>query len=219
VPVPQPIFAVPEEGCIAYVKLPGVPLLDLPRHQWSDHAPSIAATLGELLTALHAVPASRMTDLVDPDEFALTEWLREAAGAYPAVASRVPPAHRPPIESFLAAPPPDDKHVPVFSHRDLGIEHVLVDPVVWTVTGIIDWSDAAIVDPAYDFGLVYRDLGPEAFRAAIGTGPHDLTGLRERAAFYARCTVFEDLAYGIDTGQHKYVEKSVTAMGWLFPAS
>jgi hypothetical protein len=26
------------------------------------------------------------------------------------------------------------------------------------VTGIIGWSDAAIVDPAYDFGLLYRIL-------------------------------------------------------------
>jgi len=30
------------------------------------------------------------------------------------------------------------------------------------VTGIIDWSDAAIVDPAHDFGLLHRDLGPAA---------------------------------------------------------
>jgi aminoglycoside phosphotransferase (APT) family kinase protein len=45
--------------------------------------------------------------------------------------------------------------VPVFSHNDLGIEHVLIDPGTWTVTGIIDWSDAAIVDPAIDFGLLY----------------------------------------------------------------
>ncbi len=43
---------------------------------------------------------------------------------------------------------------------------MLVDPDTWEVTGIIDWSDAAIVDPAYDFGLLYRDLGPRARRRA-----------------------------------------------------
>jgi aminoglycoside phosphotransferase (APT) family kinase protein len=35
----------------------------------------------------------------------------------------------------------------VLSHNDLGIEHVLVDPATLEVTGVVDWSDAAIVDP------------------------------------------------------------------------
>ncbi len=32
-PVPKPKFTVPERGCLAYVELPGVPLLDVPRTQ------------------------------------------------------------------------------------------------------------------------------------------------------------------------------------------
>jgi aminoglycoside phosphotransferase (APT) family kinase protein len=89
------------------------------------------------------------------------------------------------------------------------------------VTGIIDWSDAAIVDPAVDFGLLYRDLGPAAADAAMGsyrTGTDDLVTLAERAVFYARCRVFEDLAYGLETGRVAYVDKSLAAMAWLFPA-
>jgi aminoglycoside phosphotransferase (APT) family kinase protein len=42
--------------------------------------------------------------------------------------------------------------------------------------------------------------------------------LGERAAFYARCKIFEDLAYGIQTGNERYVDKSHAAMTWLFPA-
>jgi aminoglycoside phosphotransferase (APT) family kinase protein len=106
------------------------------------------------------------------------------------------------------------------SHNDLGTEHVLVDPDTWTVTGIIDWSDAAIIDPAIDFGLLYRDLGPTA-RAAMDsyrTEANDLVTLWERAVFYARCSVFEDLAYGLETGPDKYLDKSLAAMAWLFPA-
>jgi aminoglycoside phosphotransferase (APT) family kinase protein len=55
-PVPEPTFTVPEQGCLAYRKLPGVPLLDLPRPQRSSHGASVAATLGRLLTALHGAP-------------------------------------------------------------------------------------------------------------------------------------------------------------------
>jgi aminoglycoside phosphotransferase (APT) family kinase protein len=34
----------------------------------------------------------------------------------------------------------------------------------------------------------------------------------------SRCGVFEDLAYGIRTGRDAYVDKSLAAMAWLFPA-
>lgn len=219
-PVPELAFTIPEQGCLAYFKLPGRPLLDQPRQRPSDHDTAIAATLGEFLTALHAIPVDRIAELVDTDAPPLVEWRRDAAAIYPTVANQVPVAHRRAVEAFLDAPPPDDGYSPVFSHNDLGIEHVLVDPGTWTVTGIIDWSDAAIVDPAYDFGLLYRDLGPAALQAATEsyrTDARDLTPLRDRATFYARCSVLEDLAYGIETGRDRYLDKSLDAMRWLFP--
>jgi aminoglycoside phosphotransferase (APT) family kinase protein len=219
-PVPRPAFTVPELGCLAYRKLPGRPLLDLPRHRWSDRAAPIAAELGGFLAALHALPAERVADLVQRDDQPLPEWRREAAETYQTVAEQVPAAQRPAVEAFLVAPPPGGRHTPVFSHNDLGIEHVLVDPATWTVTGVIDWSDAAVVDPAYDFGLLYRDLGPTALGTAIaryGTGA-DPAALHGRATFYARCGVLEDLAYGVETGREAYADKSRAALAWLFPA-
>src|SRR5262249_6859614 len=139
-----------EQGCLAYFRLPGLPLLDFPRDRWQAYGTSIATTLGELLTALHAVPVERKADLVGTDDQPLTEWLREAAELYQTVAGQIPAVHRGAVEAFLHATPPREGYATVFSHNDLGIEHVLVESVGWTVTGVIDWSDAAIVDPAYD---------------------------------------------------------------------
>ncbi|WP_425581854.1 phosphotransferase family protein [Streptosporangium vulgare] len=219
VPVPEPRFTVAERGCLAYLKLPGRPLLDLPPAERSAHGPSVAVTLGGLLSAVHAVPVDRLAGLVEVDNPPPAEWLDEAAEIHPAIAEEIPGAHRRAVGAFLDAPPPDDGHDPVFSHNDLGIEHVLVAPATGAVTGVIDWSDAAIVDPAYDFGLLYRDLGPVALDAALGAyRPGDLTALRERAVFYGRCRLFEDLAYGLETGLDAYVRKSLAAMEWLFPA-
>ncbi|MGW0434430.1 phosphotransferase family protein [Micromonospora sp. NPDC003197] len=220
VPVPEPVFTVTELGCLAYFKLPGRPLLDLPRTARSAHGTSIGATLGELLAALHAAPTERFGGLVETDDHPLTEWRREAEVNFDAVVAHVPAGYHQAVEAFLAAEPPDPAYTPVFSHNDLGIEHVLVDPVTWSVTGVIDWSDAAIVDPAYDFGLIHRDLGPAPVRAALEsyrTATDDPTALRERITFYARCSVLEDLAYGIETGQGTYTEKSIAALEWLFP--
>ncbi|MEU1534512.1 phosphotransferase family protein [Streptomyces fagopyri] len=219
-PVPELAFTVAERGCLAYRKLPGTPLLDMPRHRRSAHGTAIAATLGELLAALHAVPVDRLAGLVDVDHEPPAEWLHEATENYVTAAGRIPAAHRRPVEAFLDAAPPHGGCTPAFSHNDLGIEHVLVDPATWTVTGVIDWSDAAVVDPAHDFGLLLRDLGPAAVRAALSRCRADADGLAalsERAVFHARCSVFEDLVHGIETGQGTYVDKSLDALEWLFP--
>lgn len=216
-PVPEPSFTAAEQGCLAYRKLPGLPLLDLPAPQRSTHGGSVAATLGELLTALHAAPTEHMAALVDIDDQPLAQWQREAAETYAAVAREVPLVHRRVVEAFLAASPPAEGWTNVFSHNDLGIEHVLVDPGTGMVTGVIDWGDAAIVDPAIDFGLLYRDLGPAAI-ASYRTEVNDLVTLQERAVFYAKCSLFEDLAYGLQTGRDRYVDKSLAALAWLFPA-
>jgi aminoglycoside phosphotransferase (APT) family kinase protein len=210
-PVPDPVFTDVERGCLAYFKLAGMPLLELPPEKRTAHAASVGARLGELLAALHAVPARRWTDLVDIDDRPLHEWRDEAAHTYLAVADWVPVKSRKKIEEFFDTALPPERDALVFSHNDLGIEHVLVDPIEGTVTGVIDWSDAAIVDPARDFGLVYRDLGEAALRAAVSGAT-----LRQRAVFYGRCSVFEDLAYGIQTGRDRYTEKCLTAMDWLF---
>ncbi|MEW9528800.1 phosphotransferase family protein [Microbispora sp. NPDC049125] len=224
-PVPEPAFTAAEQGCLAYFKLPGLPLIDVPSSRRSAHGASIAAALGELLAALHSVSAGPTADLVaglvGTDDEPKALWLSEAAQLYADLAPHVPAAHRPAVEAFLDAPPPADGPALAFSHNDLGIEHVLVDPVTWAVTGVIDWSDAAIVDPACDFGLLYRDLGPDAVRVALRGYPadvHETEAIVARAAFYARCGVFEEMAYGLETGHREYFDKSLAALRWLYPA-
>jgi aminoglycoside phosphotransferase (APT) family kinase protein len=220
-PVPVPVFTVVEQGCLAYFKVPGVPLADVPPQQRVAQAEVVGAALGRFLGAMHAMPVERMADLVDTDADPLSDWRRDAADGYSEVAGLVPPRYRRAIEAFLDASLPDDPQPVVFLHNDLGVEHVLVEPGTWRVTGIIDWSDAAIDDPAYDFGLLYRDLGPLALEAAIGSyrpDPTDVGRLRQRAVFYARCSVFEDLAYGLEAHQARYIDNSLAALEWLFAA-
>lgn len=209
VPVPRPTFVAAQAGWLAYPKLPGIPLIQLPATERARHAPRIAATLADLLGALHAVPVSRMAGLAELDLVPAEEWWRETAQIYAGIVAAVTPGHRRAVEEFLRTPPPPGPETLVFSHHDLGIEHVLVDPRSCRVTGVIDWSDAAITDPAHDYGLVYRDLG------TLTVIPADL---RQRSIFYARCGVFEDLAYGLEGGKQTYIDKCLTSLDWLFPA-
>jgi hypothetical protein len=45
----------------------------------------------------------------------------------------------------------------------------------------------------------------------------DPAALRERAVFRVRCSVFEDLAYGLDSGRGAYTAKCLAALDWLLP--
>ncbi|MEE6272084.1 phosphotransferase [Georgenia sp. MJ206] len=214
VAVPEPVLVDPGRGALAYPLLPGRPLLDLPEVARA-RATAVGARLGAVLAVLHAVPADDVAGLVAHDATALEEWLADAAEHHAAVAGHLAGHVRPAVRAFLDAPPPSAGQ-PVLSHNDLGIEHVLVD-AGGHVTGLIDWSDAALVDPARDLGLVLRDLGPAALDTALTASGHEDRGLPERALFYARCGALEDLAYGLEAGRGAYAAKSITALAWLFP--
>ena len=55
---------------------------------------------------------------------------------------------------------------PVLLHGDLSPEHVLAD-ADGTVTGVIDFGDIAVGDPAWDFVYLYADYGVEFLEIAV----------------------------------------------------
>ncbi|MGH1564284.1 phosphotransferase family protein [Mumia sp. DW29H23] len=216
--VPTVVEVWPDEDVMEMAALPGGPLL--PRLDALD-APvrdGIATDLGSFLAALHEVPPETVADLVPVDDTPLGELRDEAAGTLDVVDGTLTADQRRTVERFVEAPAPPAAPRLVLSHNDLGAEHVFVDADPRVITGIIDWSDAALTDPALDLGLVLRDLGRRSFEhalAAYGSGGAD-EGLRERAVFHARARALEDLAYGLESGRDDYRRNALRAIAELF---
>ena len=196
VDIPAPRFADPENGVLAYPLLRGRPLL-------GRMAPPGAATrLGHFLRDLHAIDPVEVdhlvpTEIADPDL-----WLDELDGPAPL------------LDVLRADPPPPTRHL-VLAHADLGAEHILADGCV--LTGVIDWSDAALTDPALDFARLYRDFGPAFLHDTLNAYaaiPPDLRRIR----FFARCAVLEDLTYGCESGRDEYRRAAERSLSWLFPS-
>jgi aminoglycoside phosphotransferase (APT) family kinase protein len=122
------------------------------------------------------------------------------------------------VEDFLGRTPPAGPHVEAFCHNDLGAEHLLVDVGRGEITGIIDWTDAAVTDPARDLALIYRDLGPEVFERTLAHHGEPFDGAdRERSAFYARCKLLEDVARGSSaSGARRYAEAGLAHLDRVF---
>ena len=218
-PIPAPRYLSEEHGYIGYKKLVGVPLLRA-RGQFNLREwPKLPQVIGAFLTALHAVPRERVENYVGEDRSSLEDWREGARASFAAVESIIPTERIDDIEAFLRASVPTGGYTLTFAHNDLGIEHVLVDLAARRITGIIDWGDAAIADPACDFGRLYRDLGRTTLDATLEnyrSDTNEIGALRARAMFYGRCSLFEEMEYGSRVGQEAYLQKSLAALEWLF---
>jgi aminoglycoside phosphotransferase (APT) family kinase protein len=130
----------------------------------------------------------------------------------------VPASDRRLVEDFPGRTPPAEPRAAVLCHNDLGAEHVLVDVGASAVTGVIDWADAAIADPARDLAPIYRDLGPAVFGSTLDhDGGHFGAADRGRAAFYARCKLLEDVAYGLSTSRaRRYADAGLSHLARTF---
>nr|AMP56706.1 APH [uncultured bacterium] len=212
-PTPDVVCTDPDSGLLAYRVLTGSPLIDLP----DADMPAIAAPLGTFLAAIHAIPLADVEDIVPRDDEPLGAWLDEAVENYETIASHLAAPARTSIDAFLAAPIPPEPDDLTFCHNDFGAEHILVDPAAMRITGIIDWTDAAMTDPVRDLALILRDLGPDSLRRALSAYSRALSpDEHSRLHFYARCKLIEDIAYGIESGETRYVGAAHAHLGWTF---
>ncbi len=101
---------------------------------------------------------------------------------------------------------------PVLVHGDLHLRHVLVGPD-GAPTGVIDWGDACLADPAVDLAFGYAALsGPdrEAFFAAYGARPDPERELRARVLAAALCAVLAD--YALSVGRSTLLTESLAGV-------
>lgn len=200
IPVPEVVALEPRAGLIVCRRLPGSSLFEKP----SSDPLAVAGQLAEFVGAIHGVPSDTVEHLVQSDEYPLSGYLTEAADQMGRIAACLNSGQRSRVELFLAEPVPPESRRRTLCHNDLGAEHILASEDRSQLTGIIDWSDAALADPARDVGRVLRDFGFGVAEAVLRRTGGDETMLT-RATFHARCALLEDVAYGIETSRPQYV--------------
>ena len=99
---------------------------------------------------------------------------------------------------------------PVLVHRDLGCEHILCRPESWTVTGVIDWGDATMGDPAIDFTGLLLDCGSAVAEQVLDHYQGEVDeALRRRTGFYAQLVPFYDVLYGLTIQDARYISQGL----------
>lgn len=119
--------------------------------------------------------------------------------------------HRIAAISPLAVPTPlyTDPDGGWLAYRKLPGEPLLGLPVTAQLATTVGSGSSPCCTPSR------RRPGPGSSRT---TTPRRSRGCRRRvAAFYAGCSLLEDLAYGVETGRDAYVRNSLSALARVFP--
>jgi aminoglycoside phosphotransferase (APT) family kinase protein len=211
---PSTHFPYPFAG---YRKLPGIPLQRLEQPLSRSGLERVAQQYADFLRALHAfepppghdVPLETdLRHLSDPVEDT-TSRLSDLGDLFAELASDVQD-----LLAALKTPPPPPAR-PVFSHADLDVEHLLIDPESETLSGVIDWSDMARVPAITDFTWTYG-FGGRAFAADVlqRYGDDELT--TSDALDWLRLrqlrTGVHNVAYGRLANQPDYVRDGLRAV-------
>ena len=215
-PVPRfELVADSDVFFVAYRKLPGEPL--------AEASPPLAAELAAFLAALHGFPRERALRLGLEDVDALG-WLNRQGRLIERCAVEVVPLLA--EDERLRAPSMFDRFLSswdgsvetVLVHADLGPAHILHSGS--SLTGVIDWSDACLGDPALDLAWLlngtprrFARLLLEAYASKRGADAN----LPERALFYHRLGPWHEVLFGIKHERPDLIESGLAGIRARLP--
>ena len=188
---------------VGYRKIEGVPL-----GNWCLNSPNmdgLANELGSIITELHSFPMD-LIDRLGVIHLDTTQWEDKFRIFHGKICERVFPLldaeQQSEVSEFWDAyfsNSANFRFTPALLHDDLAGEHIRCDKAKGAVSGIIDWTDASVGDPALDFTGILDDCGVEFTKKVLSAyrGKAD-ADLLKRATFYSKVVPFYEILYGLD---------------------
>lgn len=148
-----------EGNYVTYNFIPGVQFSkDLAKTFSKESLLVIAQKLGNFLTVLHSFPIEKAKNLGVEQKDPTVEWKNNLEEIKKEISSQIPPKEQEWIvklyEDFLKLIQVSPFEVRVI-HFDIMPEHIIVNPDTQKITGIIDFTDIEIADPALDFCVLH----------------------------------------------------------------
>jgi aminoglycoside phosphotransferase (APT) family kinase protein len=193
-PVPVPHVVSQDPLVLRHAYLPGAPC--------PGTSAAHGRAVGEFLRVLHAVdPVAAVAHgaLDSGTSYAQAQRIRDrmATDVLPRLPGPLQAAGTALLER-LTTPPPEPRPV----HGDLGPSHLRV--VGERVTGVIDWGDSGVGDPAIDLAWTVHGAAPP-FAEAVVAEYRPTADLLRRSADYHLVGPWHEVLFGLDTGQDAYV--------------
>jgi aminoglycoside 2''-phosphotransferase len=147
---------------------------------------------------VRSVP-DEMAALRDAAERRLFPMLSEAVRNY--VAER--------FRTYLTLPQLTS-YAPALLHGDLSPDHYLTDARTGELTGVIDFGDAAVGDPDYDYVYVLEDGGePFARQVMAHRGVADIDARIRKISLFVTFDQVRYLLDGVEAGDEDWIAEAV----------
>lgn len=200
-PISVPHYMLVGEGFVGYPKIEGLLLTPsrfgtLPR----DVKDKFCALIGSFLTALHTFPIAQALEMgmtVGWDHWrpkAFQTFKQEIA---PRLSQKALRKTLNLLEKSLSNP-----FSPVVIHGDFyPRDHILFDPQRQVISGVIDFGDLTLEDPAFDLKNILSEFGEQTLRQVLAhyQGPID-SGIYERMQTSIQAEPLFEAAYDVQLG-------------------
>jgi aminoglycoside phosphotransferase (APT) family kinase protein/8-oxo-dGTP pyrophosphatase MutT (NUDIX family) len=197
VPLPQVLDAQPLR--VRHTLVPGEPATEV------ELTADDGRRMGEFLRTLHDMPREVYAAAgINDDLKARAELMATLDKLLHRVLPLVPDEHREAGRRLLVQVA---RRTPItLIHGDLGPAHLLSQD--GSLTGVIDWTDARLGDPALDLAWVLYG-SPELFAEAVATTYGVTDEELSRALGWHRLGPWYEVLWGQSTGEKEYVESGL----------
>jgi aminoglycoside 2''-phosphotransferase len=196
----------------AYRKLPGVALTDA--GLTDDALSNIGRQVGRFLRELHSFPTDR-AEMLGVPVYSAQRWrtfyIDFRAQCDVRVNPLLPANECERVIEFWSNFLENDRNfrfAPTLVHADLGPDHILVDPKRGELSGVIDFGDARVGDPAIDI------VGLLGIQDAVVEGYGDLADetFLQRARVYWQIGPFHEVLYGLDVDKREHIDAGLAGI-------
>ena len=216
--VPNPEYANteiagPHKAFVGYRMIPGAPLWPESLARFGDKTlERVASQLTGFLSQLHDDGLSKVElPIADTNDELSNLYLRIREKLFPCVSQGTRDRIRSHFESHLSRGDFLDSK-PALRHGDFGPSNILFDETTATVTGIIDFGNSGLGDPAYDFAGLLSGYGDSFLNRCFAIFP-EARDYAERIHFYRGIFALMEALFGIENGDQEAFRNGMKGIG------
>ena len=215
--VPVPLYSSfesdePGQVFVGYKMIMEVPL-ERELYWQLENKQALATQIGSFLHELHGLPADCLAGIGIEKRDGFAYWSRMLMQIEKSVFPHIHPESREQIvESFRRFLDNDEhfQYEPVLTHGDFGTSNIIYDPKAQKVSGVIDFGQAALDDPAIDIASLICPMGyGEDFAKYLVRAYPQMQALLPRARFYLSTFALQDALFGVETGDREAFEAGI----------